>query len=138
MGIPTETTIGTDAVERVATLRLVRVVDYEKLAEENGGQVTTEQIKTAGDFQIVIQPNGRGAKEARYPVGSEVEGNAFLTGFRAYAELKKRKPRKPNANGKLEQMTKPELVALAAKKKIDVSGAKTKPELVAAIAAAAN
>ncbi len=139
MGIPTESVIGTYDVDRVATLRLVRVVDYEALAESHGGSVTKEQIQNAGDYEVVIEPNARDSKEIRRGVESRGEGLAFMAGFEACADLKKRKPRAANGSGnKLDRMTKADLVALAGKKKIDIGKAKTKPEIVAAITAGAN
>jgi len=141
MGIPTESTIDTREIERTATLRLVRVVDFEALAEANGGSVTKEQIQTAGDYEVVVTPNGRDAKEIRRKVESLAEGNALINGFVLCAELKKRAPRKPNTNGAakpVERMTKAELVAHAAKNKIDLGDAKSRPELLAAVSGAAN
>ena len=141
MGIPTESTIDTREIERTATLRLVRVVDYEALAEANGGQITTEQLQTAGDFEVGIQPNGRDAKEIRRSMPTRADGLAFMAGFALCAELKKRAPRKPSTNGAakpVERMTKAELVAHAAKNKIDLGDAKSRPELLAAVSGAAN
>lgn len=139
MGIPTESVIDTRNVDRVATLRLVRVVDFEALAEANGGSVTKEQIQTAGDFEVVIQPNGRDASEIRWAVENIGEGNALINGFVACAELKRNKPRKPRGEGNgIARMTKAELVAYAAKKKIDVSKCKSRPDLLAALSAPAN
>jgi hypothetical protein len=86
--MPTESIEDTRTVERTATLKLVRVVDYEKLAEENGGSVTIEALKTAGDFEIVIEPNGRDAKSKRIPVADAGAGAAWLDGFEAAAKGK--------------------------------------------------
>ena len=91
----TESILTTATVERVATLKLVRVVDYEKLAEENGGSVSTDMIREAGKFEIVIVPNGRDAKTIRQPVASHLAGTSFLDGFEACAELKRKGPRTP-------------------------------------------
>lgn len=91
----TESTIDTRTVERTATLKLARVVDYEKIAEENGGSVSLEALKTAGEFVIVVEPNGRDAKTLRVNVPDEMSGRTWLDGFEACAELKRKGPRTP-------------------------------------------
>ncbi len=140
MGIPTESVIDTREIERVATVRLVRVVDFEALAEANGGSVTKEQIQTAGDYEVVVTPNGRDAKEIRRNVGSLAEGNAMINGFALCADVKKNKPRKPGNNDKIARMTKAELIAHAGKQRppVDVSKCKSRPDLLAALTPPAN
>jgi len=102
----TESTIHTLAVERVATLALVRVVDFEKIAAEStDGSITVEALQNAGDFEVAITPNGRNAESIRKPVASEAAGLAWIDGFVACANLKKKGPRKPKANG--ESKSKP-------------------------------
>lgn len=90
----TESTIATKSIDRVAELALVRVVDFERIAKEAvDGKITVEALQAAGDFVVVIRPNGRNASEKRVKVASHVTGAAWLDGFVACAELRKRVPK---------------------------------------------
>lgn len=101
MSLATEYTLRTVPVERVATIKLVRVVDLEKIAAEStDGMISVEALQTAGDYVVIIQPNGRGAEPVRCDVADEVAGATFIDGFLAAVNLKKKGPRK--ADGKAD------------------------------------
>lgn len=92
----TESTIHTIDVERTATISLVRVVDFDKIAADHpDGTLTVEELQTSGDFVVVVEPNGRDAKQLRTPVKDETAGYAWLDGFAACAALKKKTPKTP-------------------------------------------
>ena len=92
----TESTIQTRTVDRTASLTLVRVLDLSELeAIAKDGAIPLEALQTAGRFEILIAPNGRGAKTIRHTVSGELEGVAWLDGFEACNELKKKGPRAP-------------------------------------------
>ncbi len=92
----TQSTLHTVAIERTATLDLVREVDFERLAADaTNGAITLEALQTAGDFVVVVTPNGRGSKQIRASVEDEAAGRAWLEGFEACAALKKSGGRKP-------------------------------------------
>lgn len=118
----TESTVDTRTVERTAVLTLVRVVDFEKIAEESGGSVSVEAIRTAGNFVVIVEPNGRDAKAHRVNVADEDAGANWLDGFEACAALKRKKPRTPKtpaekaaAKKKRETAAKKAAVKAAAK-----------------------
>ena len=135
----TKSEVETREVERTGTLRLVRIVDFDKIANQHpGATIPKEALQTAGTYAIEIQPNGRGAEPQRVAVASAVAGKSWLDGFEAAVALKKKGPRKPTngAGSKLARNTKPELLAMANKLKIPGAGDLKKPELIEAIEAA--
>jgi hypothetical protein len=90
----TESTLDTRAVERTAKLSLVRVVDFDALADAHpDGSIPVEALQNAGDFVVVIDPNGRDAKQLRISVENAAAGSSFLDGFEACAKLKARPPK---------------------------------------------
>ncbi len=131
----TESTIDTRLVERTAKISLVRVVDFEKIAADHpDGTLTVEELQQAGDFVVVIDPNGKGAKQQRHAVPNAEAGGMWLDGFTACADLKKKGVRKPSeANGELARMTKAQLFDLAKKRGVDIDDGAKKAELVAAL-----
>jgi len=95
MSMQTESIVVSTVVERVATIKIVRVVDFEKIAHENGGAVSLEALKTAGDFVVVIEPTGKGAEPERIDCEHEAAATSFVDGFKRCADLKRKGPRKP-------------------------------------------
>lgn len=91
----TESIIESRSVERVGTITLARVVDFEAVAAAApDGKISVEDLKNAGDFVVRIQPNGRGAEQVTVPVESSEAGVSFLNGFECAVALKKKGPRK--------------------------------------------
>ncbi len=144
----TETTLETHVVEKVGTLKILRVFDFEALAKEYPDSIPTEALRDAGAYTVEIQPKGRGVDSIRVRVASPSEGEAYLEGFDRCARLLRRKPRAPNGGGVggnsgLARMTKGELTKLAKSKKpacvvVAAKGegfAVSKGDLIAAIAA---
>ena len=93
----TEEEIIARTIERTATVRLLRIVDLDKIiADASDGSVTIDALKSAGKFLVEVQPNGRNAQAIRQAVSDEKAGVAWVHGFEACADLKKRGVRKPN------------------------------------------
>lgn len=99
-----ESVISVVEVDRTATLRLVRVVDFEAIAAEHDGAVPIDELKNGGTFQVQIEPNGKG-DHGTWAIGSAAEGIAYMDGFAAAVALKKKGPRKPK-NGAKDDPTK--------------------------------
>ena len=131
-----EEEITTRTIERTATVRLLRVVDLDKIiADASDGSVTVDDLQKAGDFVVEVQPNGRNVEAKRIYVADHSAGLAWLAGFETCAELKKKGTRKPNGSGSpWARKSKPELLAACAKAKINpkkIEAAKNKGELIA-------
>jgi len=98
----TEQEITRRDVERTAMLTLVRTLDLDALADKHPKGIPPDVLRGGGTFEIVIEPNGRGKPTTRQTVESAELGAAWIDGFDACNELKKKGPRaKPNgAKGK--------------------------------------
>ena len=95
----TKTTIDQREVERTGTLRLMRVVDFDKIAKAHpNGTIPVEALQTMGTYQVEITPNGRGAKALYIDVADANAGAAWMDGFESAVLLKKKGPRKPNGS----------------------------------------
>lgn len=130
-----EQVLETKTIERAATLRVLRVVNFEELADKATTiEEMREAMKAGGTFTFEVQPNGRGADALRVPVPSAEFGAAMIAGFVLAIEMKKKGTRKPNGSAHaLARKTKGELIAFAKKNKINIGDAKTKADLLAII-----
>lgn len=93
-----QNTVETRDIDRVGKLSVLRVIDLDKLAETHraNGAVPVEHLQTAGEHFVEIALNKRGAEPTLVKVASAAEGVAYLDGFQAAIDLKKKGPRKKN------------------------------------------
>ena len=114
----TEQEITRRDVERTATLTLVRTLDLDALADKHPKGIPPDVLRGGGTFEIVIEPNGRGKPTTRQAVESAELGAAWIDGFAACNEFKKKGPRaaKPNGAAKGKAPAKGKAAAKGARK----------------------
>lgn len=90
----TENTIHALTIPRYGEIKIVRVVDFEKIAAvADDGRISVADLRNAGDFVVSITPSGRNPTERRIDCDDASIARAFCDGFVAAATLKVRAPK---------------------------------------------
>ncbi len=89
-----ENTIHAQTILRVGEIKILRVVDFEKIAANAAdGRIPVADLRNAGDFVVAITPSGRNPVERRVECDDASSARAFVDGFVACATLKARAPK---------------------------------------------
>ena len=90
-------TISTTNVPRTGILTVVRVVDLEALEKEHGESIPVAELEK-GLYQLTLEREGK--KDRTFgPWLTESEADAFVEGFKACADARRRGPRKAKKAG---------------------------------------
>jgi hypothetical protein len=145
----TENNLGSVTVERVGTLTTLRTIDFQKLADESpDGKIDASLLVNGGDFSVRLTPTAKDSDPVDFPCDSKAGADAFVAGFVACANSRKRATgskasdfdaetfAKSMTKASIAELKKPATIALAKHLGVDYKSNEKKGDIAARIIAA--